>query len=249
VRVERIELVSAYRRDPAVYLTKGPAISAIAGRLSGEIITVNTPEHAPPELPRLVIRFERAVLQIGLNRFHFVAQPPTHVASSFSESLTYAASFAEPVFRELFDGGTPAFEWTGIVATLSYPVPRETAPTGIEAAGPVYKRLTNLSWNSDELASFDLRVGRRINGFYRNYSISGYQAGPIAVEVPAGATSIEIDVEKVPALEVGVSISLDVNSKPTAIRDDALADFSRTVNEARSAFESLVGDLNLGGIL
>lgn len=244
MHVERLELVSAFKRDPSVYLAKGPQLAALAKRYGGQIVSVNTPEHAPPELPRFVLRFERAVFQVALNRFQLVAEPPAHVSSSYEEAIAFAANLARPVLQDLFADASPAFEWTGIIASLNFPT-LTGKQSAMQAAGPLLERLTTLSWPLEELATFELKVGRRTNGFFRNYQISGYEIREVAVAVPKGARRVELKLAESPVLEVGTTVTVDVNSRPAPDRSSAVSDLELTLAEHGRAVASLAADLNL----
>lgn len=249
MQVERLELVSAFRRDPTVYLARGPQLQQLASRYNARIISVNTPEQAPPELPRLVLRFDRSVLQVGLNRFQFVIQPPKHVANRFDEALMFAANLANPVLGELFDGGKPEFEWTGIVAVLNYPADIGAITSATEASRPLVERLTKLSAFDDALSTFELKIGRKQNGFFRNYAVSGYESRQIEVRVPAGTRAMELSLKSAPVVEVGVTVTLDVNSQPAPHRESPEQDLDQTIAEILRAQSTLLDDLNLTGIL
>lgn len=248
MQVERLELVSAFKRDPSVYLTKGPKLAALAKRYGGRILSVNTPENAPPELPRFVLRFERAVFQVALNRYHFVAEPPSHVAGNYAESIAFAANLARPVLDDLFADALPAFEWSGVVSSLNFPT-RPGSQTAMAAAGPLLERLTTLRWPPSDLATFELKVGRRSDGFFRNYAISGYELRELALQLPQSAGSVELDLAQFRTTEVGVTITVDVNSRPEPDRLSPVRDLDGTLNEHARAVASLETDLNLEGTL
>ena len=248
MRVERVEIVSAFRRDPSVVLEKGPQIKALATRLRGRIINVKTPSNAPPELPRFVLQIERGVLQVGLNRFQLVVQPPKHIDGSYSESLAYAASLATPAFEALYHNGHPTFSWSGVVVVLNYPA-TSASISSIDAIRPLLARITTLGWPADELASFGLRVGRRHHGFYRNYGLAGYDIRQLEVKMPTGKRSVEVNLEGGDVSESGVSVTVDVNSQPSKDSYGPLEDLQQVLGEHAAAFGSMIPDLNLRGLL
>ena len=142
---------------------------------------------------------------MGLNRFQVVMEPPSHVADSYSESMKYARNRAEPWFEVLTKSGGTSYEWTGIVASLEYPSHSEETLSALEAAHPLLTRLTTLKWESKELATFQLIVGRKTMGYYRNYSLAGYRTRLVQV-VAGSAESIRIEESGDDPGEVGIGI-------------------------------------------
>lgn len=230
-------------------LEKGPAFKALATKLRGQIVNVSAPSKAPPELARLVVRIERGVFQVGLNRFQFVVQPPPHIEQSYQESLAYAANLAERSLADLYKDGLPEFQWTGIVTALNYPASHPEVLSHLDAVRPVFERLTTLNWPSSDLASFSLRVGREQDGFFRNYAVAGYSMKEVQVKVPAGQQSVKVDLGAAEVSESGLGIVLDVNSRPSRSTISPLDDLNRVLAEHQKAFGTLVSDLNLTGII
>ena len=119
----------------------------------------------------------------------------------------------------------------------------------MEAAGPLFRRLTTLDWDSDQLATFELKVGRRHGGFFRNYAISGYDLREIDIRVPTGARGIEVNLSSTPVREVGVTVAIDVNSRPAPQSNSPTGDLDRTLQDHHEAYTNLEMDLNLSGVL
>jgi len=232
-----------------VILEKGPAFSALATKLRGQIVNVSVPSKAPPELARLVIRIERGVFQVGLNRFQFVVQPPTHIERNYQESIAFAANLARNSLADLYQDGLPEFQWTGVVTALNFPASHPEVVSHLDAVRPVFGRLTKLDWPLNDLANFSLQVGRESNGFYRNYTVAGYSMKEMKVTVPAGQRSVKVDLAAADVTESGIGVLLDVNSRPAKRPLPPLQDLERVVAEHQAAFGTLVGDLNLTGIL
>ena len=247
MRVERIEIVSAFTRDEAVLLKHGPQINALAQRLRGTVSTLNAPDRSPPELPRLVVRFEDSLLQVGFNRYQIVMEPPKHVSGSYDDAIEYARNRVRPILKDLTNSG--AYEWTGIVVECVFPQDLSRFRSGNQAVHPVFSRLTTLDWPEDELASFDLRLGLRRNGYFRSYVISGYEIRELQFMTPPGVTRVAIDTTQGRVTETGYSIVLDVNNRPLQSKAGPITDLEAGLREHAAAYSSLSDDLNLRGLL
>jgi len=247
LRLERIEVVSAFSRDEAVLLKQGPKISSLAQRLRGAVSMLNAPDRAPPELPRLIVRFEDSMLQVGLDRYQIVMEPPKHVSGSYEDAVEYARNRARPILQELAEAA--AYEWTGIVAECLFAQDKNRFRSGTSAVYPVFTRLTNLGWPENELATFDLRLGLRRNGYYHSYVVTGYEIRELQVVAPPGVTRVAVDASQGRIAETGYSIVLDVNNRPFQPKSGPLDDLESAFREHASAFVSLGQDLNLRGLL
>jgi hypothetical protein len=249
VKVERFEIVSAFRRDDTVVLACGPSLRELSEQFAGRLISLNVPDRAPPELPRLVVRFEGMLLQVGLNRFQIVLEPPQHIATSYIEALQYCKNRSFPLLESLLSAKAIKYEWSGVIAVLAVPQDLATTKSALGAAGIIFPRLTKLDWDTTNLASFRLQAGYKNNDYFRNYILEGYEVRSMEIDAPLNVSRIEIDPTDFPVSEVGFNLTLDVNNKPCESKSTPLPDLSATLTEHERAFLSLETDLNLGGLL
>lgn len=248
-RVDTIEVVTTFKPDPAVVLTIAPHLQAVQKAAGGTILTLNVPEGAPPELPRLVLQLPDALLRVASGRFSFVLKPPTHIATSFGEVLEYAKNRVIPMLSKLVKARLK-YGWSGVISNVEFP----EDPSGrgsMQAIRPVIERLVNLPWPIDSFATFDLQIGRRVNSLFYNYRITGYETrelgfkGRVGQPIRIAAT----DLDKAPISEVGVQIAIDINNKARKARNAPLADLNVLMAAMASAHDSLTTDLNLEGII
>lgn len=240
-------MVSTFALDVGAVLTYGGALKKVAARFRGEASMVNLPHRAPPALPRLIVKLEGALLQLGLDRFQIVMEPPSHVSSSYADAMGFARDRFVPLLVEL--AATPQHEhsWSGVVFDIAFPV--AGAATGSAAVESVFRRLVTLKWDCSQLASFTLNVGRRSGGFFRNYTVSGYERRKFEIPASELARGVSIETDAGSIEETGVNLLLDVNSKPTQDGCSALDDLERTLKEHTDAYSDIGEDLNLTGVL
>lgn len=240
-------MVSAFTLDETVLLTTGREIQELNGLLESRLVPLNVPEAAPPELPRLVLQTKSLVLNVCLNRFQFMLTPPDHVAGSYDETLEYVTKQVRPHLAVLF-GSSVEYEWSGMVTTTKYPKDLDTTPTAIAAVRPVFEQLIDLDWNSDELASFNLKVGRTSGGYFKTFEISGYAIRHFDVMATPGRRFV-VDHSEGEIAEVGLQMQVDVNNKPTASGGSATEDYDLVAAEHQMAFLGMPESLQLSEII
>lgn len=247
MRVEQVQVVSAFTLDEQVVLNRGGQVAEIARVLGAEATPLNVPDRAPPELPRIIVKLGDALVGVGLNRCELRLSPPDHIRGDFDDAMTYVQERWTPVLKGI---ATPeTFEWSGAVVDLETSVPLEAARTGARAAHPAFANLTTLKWSEDELTTFQLQVGRRVGNFNRNYTVSGFETRQIEVSAPPGSRSLLVNAEVGTLIDLGVKVILDINSRPARVHDDPIDDAQTVFDELRRASNTLADDLNLAGIL
>jgi hypothetical protein len=228
-------------------LTWGPKIREITQRFSGVLSTLNAPDGAPPDLPRAIVQFPDSLLQIAPARLHLALEPPSHVASSYDEALDFAFNRARPLFDSLMD--PESYQWTGIVVVLAYPQNGSNAQTSVDASRPFFERLTTLSWDTELLATFELKAGLKQGSFFRNYVVSGYETRQVVIAPNSPDASIQVDIRDSALIELGVNITIDINNKPADEKLGIIPDLIATFKEHEAAFLTLPNDLNLVGVI
>jgi hypothetical protein len=247
-RVQRIEVVSTFRLDEAVVLSVGPRLQALQRRFGGEILTLNVPRGAPPDLPRVALVLKNTLLHVGLTRFQFIMEPPGHVRGSFYESMEFARSRVTQMLPILYRGKRP-HHWTGAIAGLAYPSDLATTSRGVDAAATVFSRLLKLDWDPGSLAGLKIEIGREQRGYFKNYVLSGYEETEIRMPVPPKQRFVRVNVAQGELKEVGLGIQIDVNNRPMKGHRQPISDMGAVLDELTAAYESLPEDLNLEGIV
>jgi hypothetical protein len=247
VNVENFNVVLSFTRDDAIVLTCGPQLKEAQRRFGGQLFTVNVPDKAPPSLPRLVLRLDNALLHVGLDRFEFVTEPPRHVAGVFGEALDFAQNRVVPILELLLESGV-SYEWTGVVANIEYPEEPRQSASAREAVAPLVQRLVRLDWQSSDLRTFNLQIGRIVDGYLRNYTFSGYEVRNLEPTEPTTPTQSLTEREGA-LVEVGIQVSLDVNNKLSQEKSGPIADLGSIIVQQAHAFGSLANDFNLQELL
>ena len=91
-------------------------------------------------------------------------------------------------------------------------------------------------------------MGRRSEGHFTNYTVAGYEMREISV-LADGAQSVTVDFTTVPVSQSGVTVTLDVNSRPSGSKRGPTEDLASTSARHFIAFSSMASDLNLEGML
>lgn len=244
MRMGRIQIVSSFNPDDTIVMSIGPSLKALAKRFRGKVSFVNAPNEVPAELPRAVMMLESGIVQIGINRYQVVIQPPDHVRKDYESSLDFSHNLAKSVMEGFRDVEIVPV-WSGVVAEIEFVESPLRSKTMLEAVNEVSKKLITITPISSDLANFQLQIGYKVGQFFRNYTIGGFESrGAHGMRLEEGE-SIELDISQIPAFEAGIRIVYDVNSKPIESSGDALDDLRRTIEAHKLGFETLLADLGL----
>lgn len=250
MKVYNYHVVTAFDLDSSVVLTCGPALKAINNKLGGRLITVNTPDEAPPTLPRVVLKMDDAILNLSLDRVQITTTPPPHVANDIQESAKFAEQRATTILEELL-GVLPAYKWSGLIVDLEYPTSDESIKSSTQAVAPVFDQLMKMQRGDRDLSSFELQYGFQEDGFFVTYTIKGYEKRDITISAPASPVGgvVMLDPKDFPLSECGVEVLVDVNNKPSTNSEDALGDIQSILRKQVELVISLPTDTNLEGVL
>lgn len=249
MKIDTFQLVAAFELDASVVLTCGPALKAINNKLGGKLITVNTPEAAPPSLPRVVLKTDDAILNLSLDRIQITTSPPPHVANDIEESARFSEQRATSIFKELLVV-LPAYKWVGVIADLEFPSSNENNKSSRQAVAPIFDQLIKMQRGDRDLSSFELQYGFQEAGFFQTYTIKGYERRNITVPTqPPSGELVVLNPEEFPLVECGIEILVDVNNKPSSNSEDVLSDINSILERLVQLVNSLPEDTGLKGVL
>ena len=223
-------------------LTSGSALKNLNAQLGGRLIALNVPEGAPPELPRVVLKLEDTLVNVGLNRFQITMEPPGHVATDFNKVVDFVGRRVTPVLEELL-GKAPPYLWSGAIFALQFPVTSEPTQTALQIMTPIFDRLMAIDRGSKPLSALQLQFGFQEDEFFVTYTLRGYETRKLQIRIQDSSPTI--DLGDIPIAESGVQISLDVNNKPKQTRSSPLEELQEILTYQACKFESLAEDLNL----
>ena len=258
MRVEQVQATLVVEADASLPLYAGPPMDGVRKRVGGDLVRPNLPETAPPELPRLAVRLEDAVLQISYSRIEFIARPPRHVAASYDSSLEFSIASARQYFGEILDSlaMSPTFQWSAVIATANFPqltgksAARARPMAAIAETADVLLN-ADLKRQASKLAGFDLRIGYLRSGHYVNYHVAEYVVKEALVRVADDDQPVQINMDDLAAQELGIGLTIDVNSRPRSPHGERepIDDLLQTWEEHKRAFKRYPKDLGLHGAL
>lgn len=247
MRINSIQVVTEFERDSSILLNCGPLLKEIEKKYKGKIFTVNTPEDAPPSLPRAVLRLEDTILNIGQNRFEITMSPPKHVVSEISESFQFANRRTNNILSHLA-AVMPPYQWSGVVTEVEYPEVPIRSKSGIEAATPIFDALVRIDRQGRDLSALELQFGFKEEDYFIIYRIHGFESRQFAV--PKGMPgNFVVDLGNFPLERCGIEIVVDINNKPKQKKSDPIADISALYQQQITAIENLGEKLNIQGII
>ena len=209
---------------------------------------INSPDDAPPSLPRVVLKLQDTILNVALDRLHITTQPPSHVAQDMDKAVQFAYQRSSPIISDM----QPAklnYKWSGVVAEVEYPEDPLISKSAPEAATPLFDRLIKIDRKDRELGSFQLQFGIRDGNYYVNYTITAFEARQIKLPLSSQNQYISIDIKEYPLSECGLKVLIDINNKPGPESQDLETDIKLLLNKQSKLFANLAKTLNLEGIL
>lgn len=248
MKVATVQLVSTFQEDRQAVLSSGQRMLELAKDLKARVQTLNVPEIAPPEVPRVMLQRNDLVVALSFSRLDITAQPPTHVAEDFSSALTYAEKLAFP-FIEEFVEKQRSYSWTGIVISLEYPMPQQGIP-GVTRCEPVFDRLLTVNRENRQLGAFQLQFGFQELGIYSGVTVQGYDVREVEIgKLPGVSIISSTNIQDAKITTSGVEIILDVNNKRADSRGSPTSDIRMLVSKHLDFFSSMPKMLNIEGVL
>ncbi len=250
MKINRQEIVVSFELDTSIILTCGSALKKIHDKLGGRIISINVPEDAPPPLPRVVLKLEDTILNIGLERFQITVNPPSHVQDSIEKTSTFTFRRASSILSELIPF-MPRYNWAGIISEVQYPEKPLKNKSAIEAATPIFDKLVKIDRNNKKLSAFQIQFGIKEDQHFITYTIDAYETRQIELLTPEqkGFHQIVIDASKFPVTDCGIKILVDINNKPNEHNQNPLDDLENIFLKQKTTIDEIPNNLNLKGLL
>jgi hypothetical protein len=211
-------------------------------------VSINSPDEAPPPLPRVVLKLEDTILNVALDRFHITTRPPSHIANDMDKAAHFASQRLKSIILDL----QPAklnYKWSGVIAMIEYAEYPLVCKSASEAAIPLFDRLINIDRKERDLSSFQLQFGIRDENYFVNYTISAFETRKIKLTPSAQKQYISIDIKEYPLAECGVRVILDINNKPEPASGDPEKDIQQILKKQSELFANMAKELYLEGIL
>ena len=244
VKFSRIEIVTTFKPKDDLMLLLGPSIKKVNDNLKGKFLQLTIPNDAPFELPRYAIQLKNMLIHIGLNRIQIISEPPPHIQNSIEESFKFIQETSKYIVSTILKGNLE-YLWTGIITTIKKELKAEKP---IKAVYPIFKKMINLDWKDEELASFNFQIGRKIKDIFVNYTISGFEKRRLLLD-NLNKNKLSIENLKNVNSTIGIQILLDINNKPQTKKADPLKDLDNIIKQQFNLSKSMSKDLNLGDIL
>ncbi len=248
MRVSNYEVVLTFEIDETIVLSLGPSLKNLQKNLGGDLIQINVPDDAPPNLPRLILKLDDSVLKLSIDRISISINPPSHVKSSIKKSSKFATQRTESIIKGLLSP-MPTYRWSGIITNLEYPSKTDSYKTALEAITPVSEKLVNIERDNKEIASFQLQYGFKEDLYFTNYTIGGYETRKFELPSTKKRGFVQIGPEAYVVTECGIRIILDINNKPGGATKNPLDDIKNIFKKTNEMSAFLPNNLNLVGIL
>jgi len=248
VKIVRFEIVTAFELDESIVLSCGPSLKRLQNRLGGRLLTINAPDDAPPQLPRVILKLTDTILNLALDRFQITTIPPSHVAGDITNAITFASQRASTITSELLTV-ISEYHWLGVIMEVNFPEVPLISKSAAEAAVQVFDKLIRIDRKNRPLASFQLQFGLSDDEYFITYMVGSYEGRKIELNLPAKVGYFAIEPSEYPLNECGIKILLDINNKPSTKKLNPKNDLNAILNRQSIAFGSLIADLNLEGII
>jgi hypothetical protein len=248
VKISRQEIVVSFEIDSSIVLTCGQAIKNIQKKLGGNILSINTPEDAPPFTPRIILNLNDTIMHLGLDRVHIITIPPSHVSDEIEKSSKFTFQRVNSLLSELRPS-IPRYLWAGIISTIEYPEKSLKNTSAIEATTPVFDKLIKIDRKNKELSSFQLQYGIKKDQYFVTYTIGGYDIRNFKLKPPKQPGFYVINPEEYPLMECGIRILLDINNKANKQNNDPINDIEEILIEKKKLVDNILEDLNLKEVL
>jgi hypothetical protein len=242
-------VVTVYSIDESIVLSCGPSLKQLNNNLNGRVININVPDNSPPNLPRIILKADDILLKVCLDRLETTMLLPSHIRNDM-KSVTQFAKERSNLINSLLLDCIPKYEWCGIITEVDFPEEPLNSKSGAESITPFFDKIINISRKEKDLCSLELQFGFIEDGYNIIYKISGYEERKVEVNFPVKTRFQAIEFADFPLEKCGTKVIIDVNNKPTRkSNDDPIDDINSMLNKQISLSETLIDDLNMGGII
>lgn len=247
MRIKSFQLATIFERDQQIVLGCGAILLEVRKSLNGNIIQLNVPDVVPFDVPQILVKGADTVVSLGFNRIDITVNPPSHVSEEFDGAIQFARRRIEPILRKFVEYGI-TYEWSGLIADVEYSSLTSKSPA-LKVGEEIFDQLVTVDRAGRDLSAIQLNFGFAERGFNRIFTIVGYENKEAVVEVASNQQEVHVDAATLPIIESGISVKVDINTKPTATESDPIAHMANLMEEHASTQVKLVDELNLGGLL
>jgi len=231
MKITRQEIVVSFEIDPSIVLSCGSAIKNAQKKLGGRILSINAPDDAPPSMPRIILRLEDTIMNLGLDRIQITAIPPSHVADEIEKSSKFTLQRITPITE------------------IEYHEDPLKSNSAKEAAIPIFDKLINIDRKDKGLSAFQLQYGIKDDQHFVTYTVSAFEGRKIELKAPLQTGLFLIDPSEYPLTECGIRILLDINNKPNKHNENTFQDIAKILLKMKLLATNIPEDLNLQGVL
>jgi hypothetical protein len=204
--------VVGFERDAEIRTKQFEIEKALAPLLSAQSVNTNLPDEFEPSLPR--VTFQQKGLSVQFTQL--VAQMAITVDNADGKSINVIRdSIAKRIilFKNCIDKIVPRGKQRehGLVLNVSYPIDSGKF-TDEDIASYIQNQFLRVP-QLGKVANATFNVGYRTDdGLFVTLAVAGYKK--LDGEMKLGPRTQSFDVASLPVVESGVSLSIDINSRP-----------------------------------
>jgi hypothetical protein len=245
--VENVQVAIIFNLDNQIVFTLGEKLKQAQKGYNANLQLLNVPAGALPEAPRRLFLTPTFNLYIGLNRMDVFISIPDHIKSNIDACLDYCYNTTIGL-AEILLRGAIKYNWCGVITTLNYPDKDKIRPS-LKVVEKLLPYITKIDTKGRELATLNLQIGFKEPPFFKNITFSGYDRFQIQFLANQNTIPQQIKMEDTDVIESGVSVLVDINNIPQEQKGTFEGDFSSVVEKSKDSSKSILGELNLGGVL
>ncbi|SJM91152.1 hypothetical protein CRENPOLYSF2_2080003 [Crenothrix polyspora] len=225
--ISQVLFVIGYMRDSAIRTKQFDIEKALTPLIVGSSVNTNLPDDFNPQAPRVTLRQGR----LSVHFSQLTAQLTIDIDNTNGKSLDVIRdSIAKKInlFQDCVDKIIPHEQQRerGLVLTMLYPID-STQFSDEDVFNHIQSNFFKIS-PLGEPASAQLNVGYKTDdNFFITLSVAQYKMA--AGEVPTMSVAEWFDITKLPVIESGIELKIDVNSRPLVDIADQPADVTSVI--------------------
>ena len=247
MKITSIQLSTIFEQNRQIVLGCGAILLEISESLNGKIIQLHVPDTVPFDAPQILVKGADTVVSLGFKRIDITVTPPSHVSADLNGAIQFARRRIEPILRRFVEYGI-TYEWSGLIADVEYPTQSEGLPA-LKIGEELFDQLLTPDRGGRDLSSLQINFGFVERGLNRMFTIVGYDNKEAVIQVASNQQEIHVDAADLPIIESGVSVKIDINTKPTPKSSDPISQMISLMEEQETTQANLVTEINLGGML
>jgi hypothetical protein len=233
--------------DNQIVLSLGEKLKQAQKSYNANIQFLNVPTGAPPEAPRLLFLTPTFNLNIGLNRIDIFISIPDHIKSNIDLCLNYCFNTTIGLSRMLFNN-VIRYNWCGIITTINFPDKNKLQPS-LKVIEKLLPYIIKIDPKDRELASLNFQIGFKEPPYFKNITLNGYDQFQIQFPMNQKEVSHQMEMNDEMITESGISILVDINNIPQYPKGSFEKDFQNIIEKNKISSQSILEDLNIGGII